>query len=222
MVGHALPAAGRALQLARLAAALPAFLRQPVSPAMARRQIAERLATRGERFLDLVDRTIFANPAGIYARLLARAGIGYVLTHTHVLFSSRVNPDIMRRLAPHLRLLVEFDPFVAGRKDAVFEARDAYYVPMASFGAVTRPGPVIRIYAFENRPRDLPPKYARLLRKNADAWADFKSRPPWYRRTTTWWVVSAKKEETRLRRLDALIESCARGVAIAPLKNVKK
>jgi hypothetical protein len=76
MVGHALPAAGRALQLARLAAALPAFLRQPVSPAMARRQIAERLATRGERFLDLVDRTIFANPAGIYARLLARAGIG--------------------------------------------------------------------------------------------------------------------------------------------------
>ncbi len=76
MVGHFVPAASRALQLARLAAALPAFLREPIDPAIARRRIAERLASRGERFLELVGRTVYARPTGIYARLLARAGIG--------------------------------------------------------------------------------------------------------------------------------------------------
>lgn len=77
------------------------------------------------------------------------------------------------------------------------------------------------IYSFENRPRELPPKYARIVRGNAEAWADLKARPPWYRRTTAWWIVSAKKEETRLKRLTILIEHCARGIAIPPLSSGK-
>ena len=80
---------------------------------------------------------------------LAAAGVGWVLTHDHPLFSSRVDPDVLAALAPHLRLLVEFDPFVPGGRDrALFEAPDAYYVPFHHFDAVVRPGPDIRIYAF--------------------------------------------------------------------------
>jgi hypothetical protein len=79
---------------------------------------------------------------------LTEAGVEYVLTHEHVLFSSRVDPAVMDRLGPHLRLLADFDPSVPGRGDAIFEGRDAYYVPLHGFGGVTRPGPRVRIYAF--------------------------------------------------------------------------
>lgn len=83
---------------------------------------------------------------------LAEAGVSHVLTHDHVLFSSRVDPATMEMLAPHLRLLAEFDPFTPGRNDAIFESRDAFYIPIDHFGAVTRPGPRVRIYAFESAP----------------------------------------------------------------------
>ena len=39
-----------------------------------------------------------------------------------------------------------------------------------------------------------------------------------HRRTATHWVVSAKREETRERRLDQLIESSAAGLHIPPLR----
>jgi hypothetical protein len=82
---------------------------------------------------------------------LQQAGVGYVLTHEHVLFSSRVDPAVIERLGPYLRLVADFDPSVPGRDDAIFEARDAYYVPFHGFGAVTRPGPRVRIYAIDER-----------------------------------------------------------------------
>ena len=92
-------------------------------------------------------------PPGIVGRhlrpdrdTLRREGIGYVLTHDHVLPFSRVPPDVMAALAPHLRLLVEFDPFTEARDVAVFEPGDAYYVPFHGFRGVRRPGPLIRIY----------------------------------------------------------------------------
>lgn len=83
---------------------------------------------------------------------LRAAHAGYVLTHDHVLFSSRVDWGAIRALDGHLRLLADFDPFAPGRTDAVFEAADAYYIPIAHFGAVVRPGPHVRIYAFEAEP----------------------------------------------------------------------
>ena len=84
------------------------------------------------------------SPAG-----LAAARVDAVVTHDHVIFSSHLDPAVMAALAPHLRLLADFDPFTPGRDDAVFEAADAYYIPFAHFGAVERPGPHIRIYGFE-------------------------------------------------------------------------
>ena len=68
------------------------------------------------------------------------------------------------------------------------------------------------VYSFEQAEEaDLPPEYADRLSGDAAAVAFLDDQPPWYRRVTTHWVVSAKKEETRLRRLERLIEDSAKG-----------
>jgi uncharacterized protein YdeI (YjbR/CyaY-like superfamily) len=77
-----------------------------------------------------------------------------------------------------------------------------------------------RIYSYEQQRKDatLSPKYAAMLKANPKAWEFFQSRPAWYRRTTSWWVMSAKKEETRQRRLRALIADSAAGRDVQPLR----
>jgi len=61
------------------------------------------------------------------------------------------------------------------------------------------------------------------MKRNRAAWTFFQAQTTYYRKTAIWWVVSAKKEETRLRRLDKLIEDSSKGRAISPLlKAVKK
>ena len=67
------------------------------------------------------------------------------------------------------------------------------------------------IYAYEQRKTaKLPSPFEKKFRANAEAWKFFQSQPPWYQRTSTYWVISAKKEETRLKRLDILMECSAR------------
>ena len=66
------------------------------------------------------------------------------------------------------------------------------------------------VYSFE-RDTQLAPEYDARLRANKAATEYFASRPPWYRRTATHLVMSAKREETRLRRLERLIEDSAAG-----------
>jgi hypothetical protein len=41
------------------------------------------------------------------------------------------------------------------------------------------------------------------------AWANYEKFPPGYRRTTAGWVANAKKEETRSKRLEKLIDFSA-------------
>lgn len=67
------------------------------------------------------------------------------------------------------------------------------------------------IYAYEQRPRELPEPYAGRFRKQKAAWAFFEAQPPSYRRTLTWYVISAKQEETRTARLERLIAASAKG-----------
>lgn len=67
------------------------------------------------------------------------------------------------------------------------------------------------IYAYEQRPAELVEPYASKLKENKPAWEFFQSQPPYYRKTLTWWIVSAKQEATRLKRLERLIETSARG-----------
>ena len=74
------------------------------------------------------------------------------------------------------------------------------------------------IYAFENRPKELAPEYEKAFRANKTAWQFFEKQPPWNKRTVIFWVMSGKKEETRLRRLQQLIEKSAKGTRMGVLK----
>lgn len=67
------------------------------------------------------------------------------------------------------------------------------------------------IYSYEQRRDQLEEPYASLFRKNEAAFRFFEAQPPGYRKLMGWRVVSAKKEETRLERLEQLIEASARG-----------
>jgi uncharacterized protein YdeI (YjbR/CyaY-like superfamily) len=73
------------------------------------------------------------------------------------------------------------------------------------------------VYSFE-RDAELAPEYEERLRANPAAAGYFDSKPPWYRRTATHFVMSAKREETRLRRLERLIEDSAAGRDIKELR----
>jgi len=66
------------------------------------------------------------------------------------------------------------------------------------------------VYSFE-RDSKLSPEFEARLRANEAAAEYFESRPPWYRRTAVHLVMSAKREDTRERRLEQLIEDSAAG-----------
>lgn len=63
-------------------------------------------------------------------------------------------------------------------------------------------------------PTQMPKALEEEFRENAAAWANYEKSPPGYRRMTAGWVASAKKEETRSKRLEKLIEFSARNERI--------
>lgn len=64
-------------------------------------------------------------------------------------------------------------------------------------------------YSYASRPQQLPPQYANPFRRDRAAWRYFEAQPPSYRSAAAYWITSAKREETRQRRLDALIAASA-------------
>ncbi len=77
-------------------------------------------------------------------------------------------------------------------------------------------------FTYANRSPDLPEPYAGILQENEAAWQFYNSQSPSYRKVANWYVVSAKKEETRLKRLSILIESCAAGRFIPAMEKLNK
>lgn len=73
-----------------------------------------------------------------------------------------------------------------------------------------RDGNRSEIYSYEQRNKaKLPLTYEKKFRTHQAAWKFFHTQPAGYKRICSWWVISAKKEETRLKRLAALIEHSA-------------
>lgn len=70
-----MPLFSEALGLARFATGLRAFARSPIDAAEARRIVAERMRTRDQRFLALLDAVVWPRPANPFHRLLAHAGV---------------------------------------------------------------------------------------------------------------------------------------------------
>lgn len=77
------------------------------------------------------------------------------------------------------------------------------------------------IYAYEQRSDKLAAPYEKRLRQNSAAWDFFQAQTPSYRKLASWWVVSAKREETRLKRLEKLIEDSAQGRTLAQYTRTK-
>jgi hypothetical protein len=67
------------------------------------------------------------------------------------------------------------------------------------------------IYSYEQRSAEFVEPYAGIFQRHKRAWKFFAAQPPGYRKMMNWWIVSAKREETRLKRLERLIEESAGG-----------
>jgi uncharacterized protein YdeI (YjbR/CyaY-like superfamily) len=79
------------------------------------------------------------------------------------------------------------------------------------------------VYSYEQRRNPkLDAAHEKKLKANIKAWVFFQAQPPSYRRIATWWIVSAKREETRLKRLETLIEDSAHGRMLAALTQWSK
>ena len=84
--------------------------------------------------------------------------------------------------------------------------------------------------AFRARPKNPPPTLSedlaeevrRRIRRDPAIERAFQSLAPWIRRQSVAWVASAKREETRERRLQVLLDSCAAGEPIPPLRRPAK
>lgn len=75
-----------------------------------------------------------------------------------------------------------------------------------------------RVYSFEQGEVALSEELESRLRADRKAWTYWQAQPPSYRRTVTWWIISAKRAETRLRRLQALINDSAAGQWVKPMR----
>jgi uncharacterized protein YdeI (YjbR/CyaY-like superfamily) len=78
----------------------------------------------------------------------------------------------------------------------------------------------LQAFSFHSRrkmpsiPTQLPKNLEQRFKRQTAALENFNRFPPFYRRMTVRWVASAKKEETRLKRLNRLIEFSARNTRI--------
>jgi uncharacterized protein YdeI (YjbR/CyaY-like superfamily) len=74
------------------------------------------------------------------------------------------------------------------------------------------------IYSYERRHEAvLDPAFERRFRAVPQAWAWFEAKAPSYRQAAIRWVMTAKKDDTRERRLQRLIDDSAAGRTIGPL-----
>jgi uncharacterized protein YdeI (YjbR/CyaY-like superfamily) len=70
------------------------------------------------------------------------------------------------------------------------------------------------VYSYEQRPEALIEPYAGMLAKKPAATRFFAQQARSYQRAAIWWVISAKRQETRLKRAQILIELSGKGELI--------
>lgn len=80
------------------------------------------------------------------------------------------------------------------------------------------------VYSAEQKEIKLSDEFEKKFKKNKKAWEFFNLQPPSYRRPAIHLTMSAKKEETRIARLQRLIDDSEKGLRIKelrPLRQVK-
>jgi uncharacterized protein YdeI (YjbR/CyaY-like superfamily) len=77
----------------------------------------------------------------------------------------------------------------------------------------------VRQYSYERENPKFDAVSEAAFRANPTAWDFFRAQPAGYQRLHTWWVMSAKRDETRVKRLAALIEISGQGRRIDPMNS---
>ncbi len=68
-----------------------------------------------------------------------------------------------------------------------------------------------RIYSYEKEVVSLSKEFEKKFKANKDAWKYFQQKPKSYTRPAIHWVMNAKREETKLKRLEELINDSSQG-----------
>ena len=79
-----------------------------------------------------------------------------------------------------------------------------------------------KIYSFEQERVAFGKEFEEIFRQNKKAWRNFEAMAPYYKKAVTHWVTSAKREETRLKRLNILMEDSAKGIKITQMRRTGK
>ena len=64
----------------------------------------------------------------------------------------------------------------------------------------------------------LPEDFENKIKAKKQAFLFFEALAPSYKKASVHWIMSANQQETKLRRLEILIESCAEGKKVPPLR----
>ena len=70
------------------------------------------------------------------------------------------------------------------------------------------------VYTFENSPKAFPPAVEKRFKAANQAWEFFRAQPPGYQKLVTGWIANAKKEETQRKRLEMVLDACAKGTRV--------
>ena len=80
---------------------------------------------------------------------LSSLGMEYLVLDEHWLPYSALRPRLRELLTHDAELIYELKGYREDVGPAVYDAFDAYYVPLGKFGHVLQPGPTIRIYRYK-------------------------------------------------------------------------
>ena len=78
------------------------------------------------------------------------------------------------------------------------------------------------VYSFEQEELKLDEVYLKQIKANKQAWEYFQSLSPSYTKSTIWYVMSAKREATRQKRIQLLVDCCEKGEKLPQFKWSKK
>lgn len=153
---------------------------------------------------------------GFYKKATGRGGITYSEAVDEALCFGWI--DGLKKRVDELSYTHRFTPrrpkskWSAGNVRRVRELKKAGRMAPAGLAAFEARDPSERAgYSYESRARELDPALEEVFRNDRRAWAFFERQPPGYRKLAVHWVMSAQREETRRRRLDAVVDAARDG-----------
>lgn len=126
--------------------------------------------------------------------------------------------DGVRKRVDDTRYVIRFTPrkptsiwSVVNVNRVAVLAAEARMLPAGHAAFASRTHAKTGVYSFEQETAVLSAADVRYFKRNRAAWKFFEAQPPGYRRQMIWRVTSAKREETRAKRLQMLIDASAAG-----------